>query len=298
MLEHLYANATAVTTSLGGGTLGHLEIIMRQTLYNRVSHPTSNITIAARQSIMDDHKKKRVIYEKNINMDIALTELIINTVHPMYLKAERSQYMGFHGVSTLELMQNLLDRYGKKSPANIEANRKRMMEPYDSSQPINVFFETIEDCVQYAEDGKIPISHEQVMQTAYNSVHASGLYNDACKEWRHRVTTLQTWYHFKTFFATEYHDQKEQQRTTSGQSQYFANAATDNGSINIVETLDNLALSATNDRDVLTALIESNKTLTKNNEKLVAKMEEIATSVTKLTNNANNNNNWHNNKLL
>ena len=192
-------------------------------------------------------------------MDNALKDLIVNAVDHTYLKAKKTKYTGYHGVSAIQLMKHLMDRYGKVSEADLDANQNKLMESYNASQPIKMYYEKIEDCIQYAKDRGTTISTEQVMQTVYHVVHVSGLYNDACKKWRRRHTTTKTWEHFKAFFSTEYYDQQEQQRITSGHTHFFTNAAIGNANINIGDTLDNLALAATNDRDILNQLVASNK---------------------------------------
>ncbi len=87
-----------------------------------------------------------------------------------------------------------------------------MNKPIDLTQPIDVFFQRIDDCVQYAADGRIAFTAEQILQTAYHAVSTSGFYNDACKEWRKKPLATETWAAFKTFFAAKYHDIKEQQK--------------------------------------------------------------------------------------
>ena len=188
------------------------------------------------------------------------------------------------GVTARQMCKHLLDRYGRISEADLEENLKRMMEAYDASQPIDIFFKRIDDCVRYAHDGGVPIDNNQILQTAYHEVHASGIYIDACKEWRRKSTPENLWPNFKALFIEEYFDQKEQQRTPAGQSNFFANAAVQDG-LTVKESLQNLALAETNDRDILYALVEAEKKLTENNEKLTMKVEEIAVSMQTMTRN-------------
>jgi hypothetical protein len=68
---------------------------------------------------------------------------------------------------------------------------------------------------------------------------------DACKEWRKKTAADNTWATFKTFFAAEYHDMKEQQKVNESQNNFHgADAVT-----NISTALDNLAMAATTDCD-------------------------------------------------
>lgn len=71
--------------------------------------------------------------------------------------------------------------------------------------------------------------------------------------------------HLKHFFATEFHDLKDQQKVTAGQTGYqSANAA-----IDITHDLDSLANAATFDQSIVSALTDTNITLTEENSALV-----------------------------
>jgi hypothetical protein len=122
-----------------------------------------------------------------------------------------------------------------------------MNDPINSTQPIDIYFQKVDDCVQYAADGQVAFTPDQILQTAYHAVSTSGYYNDACKEWRKKPAQNKTWQEFKRFFAAEYHDLKEQQKVNTLQNNFQgANAAYD-----ITTVLDNLALAATTNRDIV-----------------------------------------------
>ena len=59
-----------------------------------------------------------------------------------------------------------------------------MNEPIDVTLPIDAYFKRIEDCIQLAGDANTPFSNQQVLQTTYFAVQATGLYKDGLKEWR------------------------------------------------------------------------------------------------------------------
>ena len=66
-------------------------------------------------------------------------------------------------------------------PLAIKNNKIRIEEPLDTSQPIDVYFQRIDDCLQFAADAESPFSAQQTLETAYYAVSASGLYSDGCK---------------------------------------------------------------------------------------------------------------------
>ena len=145
-----------------------------------------------------------------------------------------------------------------------------MNAPIDVSQPIDVFFQRIDDCVQYAADGKVAFTTGQIMQTAYHAVSTSGVYGDACKECRKKPTLDKSWATFKKFFAAEYHDHKEQQKVNNTNNDFHsANAAVDIG-----QALENLVMAATADRDIVAQLTESNLHLTTTNKLLTEQLQE------------------------
>jgi hypothetical protein len=96
----------------------------------------------------------------------------------------------------------------------------------------------VDECIQFAVNSQVAFLAEQILQTTYHAMSTSGYYTDACKEWRKKAAVGKTWTTFKTFFAAEYHDMKEQQKMNHSQNNFHgANAVTD-----ISTALDNLAL--------------------------------------------------------
>jgi hypothetical protein len=99
--------------------------------------------------------------------------------------------------------------------------------------------------------------------------------------------TQKTWAAFKTFFTTEYHDLKEQQRINVTQTNlHGANAGihSANATINIGQALDNLALAATTNKDIVAQLTATIKTLTTQLQKAldtnVTLIQKLGTTIT------------------
>jgi hypothetical protein len=177
----------------------------------------------------------------------------------------RNKYTGYLGVTARDLIDHLLDRYGKITPVDIAACKQRINEPIDASQPIDVYFQKIDDCIQYADHGQVAFTTGQILQTTYHAISTSGFYNDACEEWRKKPPADKNWRNFKRFFATEYRDLQEQQKVIVSQNN-FQGA---NSAIDFTTALDHLALAATTDREVVHQLAQAdqptitNKNLTK-----------------------------------
>ena len=146
----------------------------------------ANLAVVTRETRKTAHEEARRIYNKHTNMDDALIVQLIDSVDNNYFSEVRNKYTGYLGITTRDLIDHLLDRYDKITPADIEECKVRMNEPIDSSQPIDLFFQRINNCVQYASDGQVTFTNGQILQTAYHAVSTSGHYTDACKDWRKR----------------------------------------------------------------------------------------------------------------
>ena len=75
------------------------------------------------------HKKERRIYNPDENLNAALKQEIIAAVEETYLYAKNQWYMGFHNVSTKNLVDHLMERYSKICASELEACRQALAEP-------------------------------------------------------------------------------------------------------------------------------------------------------------------------
>ena len=49
-----------------------------------------------------------------------------------------------------------------------------MNKPIDATQTIGIYFKRIDDTVQYAANGNVAFTTEQILQTAYHAVSTTG----------------------------------------------------------------------------------------------------------------------------
>jgi hypothetical protein len=98
--------------------------------------------------------------------------------------------------------------------------------------------------------------------TIYGNLDCANLI--PCKEWRRRPIANRTWPQFKTFFANEYNDLKEQQKLNNNQHNFHGA----NNTIDLTTAIDSLGMAATSDRDVITQLTLTNKQLVQTNQQL------------------------------
>ena len=127
----LYANAAVIPNALGGGQHGHIGLIMEAPLYATLSNipfivpqdpgplpvfdPNLRYTTAERETVIREHKETRRLYDTITNVELALRNQVINAVDEVYLSEKRNRYTGYHRVSTRELLDHLMQRYGKNN---------------------------------------------------------------------------------------------------------------------------------------------------------------------------------------
>jgi hypothetical protein len=285
IIQTLYGNAASLPTTTGGGAHGHIGLIMTTVLYATltpmaytvpddpgpvITH-TANASPSIRERNTITYKEARRIYDNNANMDAALKTQIMDAIEDSYLCELRNKYTGYFGVTARDLIDHLLDRYGNITPADIAACKQRINKPIDASQPIDVYFQKIDNGIQYAGDGQVAFTTGQILQTTYHAISTSGFYNDACKEWRKKPPADKNWWNFKRFFAAEYRDLQEQQKVNVSQNN-FQGA---NSAINLMMALDHLALAATTDREVVHLLAQANERLTITNKTLTEQIQQL-----------------------
>jgi hypothetical protein len=293
MVQLLYSNAATLATTLGGGRNGHIGIIMPAALcatlsdrpYNGPPDPGAVPThaVAANAATQEtdciNHKAAQKLFEHHNNMNDALKAQIIDAVADTYLGELRNRYTGYMGVTPRDLIGHLLERYGRIMASDIANCRTKMEAPMDPTQPIDVYFQTIDDCVQFATDGQVPFMALQIVhQTAYHAISKSGLYNDACKGWRRKPVANRTWVAFKSFFATEYNDLKEQQKLNTNQNNFHGA----NSAIDLTTDIDYLAMAATTDREVMAQLTQTNQQLVETNKNLTEQLSQANAEVAQL----------------
>ena len=90
--------------------------------------------------------------------------------------------MGFHGISAKNLMDHLIERCSKIRASDLEARRQALASPIEVERLIGVYFQRVEDVIQFAQDGKTLFTPAQIAQTAYHDVNKPGLCSLALKE--------------------------------------------------------------------------------------------------------------------
>eukprot|EP00957_Ditylum_brightwellii_P027772 2098835-Ditylum_brightwellii.AAC.1 len=67
----------------------------------------------------------------------------------------------------------------------------------DICQPSDAYFATIDNCIQYALDGKTPYTAKQIIITVLHAVQKTGWFKVGIRAWKVKESSNQTWENFK-----------------------------------------------------------------------------------------------------
>ena len=113
----------------------------------------------------------------------ALKRQLINAVEPIYIRALKTQHIGYGNRSLTELFNHLMTSYGSITPTELEHNMNQLKEQWDPNQPFEMLIDKVERAVDYADAGGDPLSTATILNTAYNHMFKTGIYFLECKEW-------------------------------------------------------------------------------------------------------------------
>lgn len=135
--------------------------------------------------------------------------------------------------------------YGIPTPAERQANDTAFAAPWNSNDPIETFFDRLEDCYVAAIIATPPYTLEQMINRAIMSIQLTGLYPTALIEWNAIAPATRTWDLLKSHFTTAYITRITSGTGTTATNGYHgaANAIDNDDALNNIETTLNHELT-------------------------------------------------------
>jgi hypothetical protein len=241
----IQANSRTIDTHLGGGTLGHLGLIISDVSYAMISPTTeagptlwttpqapgrapanmdgTAAQISAARHIWDEDVQT---YRTYTSVQQALKKQIISVFGIMYLDILNDNMVGYASISARDMLYHLFETYGNITAVDLEINFEHMRRAWDPQQPVESLFKQIQDCADYSEAGGVLIGHPQQINVGYAKIFATGYFMSACRRWNEKHTIEKTWTQFKSHFAEAHRQHKKMQGESAATAGYHsANAA-------------------------------------------------------------------------
>jgi hypothetical protein len=210
--KELNANAASVHSMGGSGRHGHLALTITPEAYLALTGvaflapvapvddaPAAGTTAQiaeANRRLLADQK----IFSRYHDVDKALLKQLIAAVPAIYLDGVDDAEFGFGNLTCLALLQHLKARWGKISITELQANATRMTTAWNPPTPIDSLFKQLKDGVRFAAAGHEPIGDLQVARMGYTILLQTGLFTEACREWRQKDVELRTFAAFQSHF--------------------------------------------------------------------------------------------------
>jgi hypothetical protein len=178
--KFLQANSRAMDTHLGGGTLGHLGLIISYASYAMIAPTTDAVPtlwatpqapgrapantdgtaaqISAAHHIWEEDVQT---YRTHTSVQQALKKQIISVFEPMYLDILNENMVGYANISARDMLDHLFETYGNITAVHLKINFEHMRRAWDPQQPVESLFKQIQDCPDYSEAGGFLIGHPQ-----------------------------------------------------------------------------------------------------------------------------------------
>jgi hypothetical protein len=209
--KFLQANSRAIDTHLGGGTLGHLSLIISDDSYAIIS-PTTDAgptlwktpqgpgrAPASTDGTAAQISATRHIWEEDVqtyqtytSVQQALKKKIISVFEPMYLDILNDNMVGYTNILAGDMLDHLFETYDNITAVDLEINFEHMRRDWDPQQPVESLFKQIPVCADYSEAGGVLLGHPQQISVGYAKIFATGHFMSACRRWNEKHTIEKT----------------------------------------------------------------------------------------------------------
>ena len=235
--QQLNANAMAVPSDLGGGSHGHLALVVPAAQYNAMpgtaawvhpDHPGPNPVYPPTPTgpviAATDRQYKHALenFKTNTATEAMLKRLLIAAVPDTYTKILKDENLGYANVTTLAILQHLDTNYGTVTADDLDENMKRLTAEWNPMQPIEDLWNQINEARRFAH-AHDPISEAAAIRAALSNLEASGVFADGLKEWRKLAAANHTWNQLLTHFNAA--DKERRRNTTTSSEMGYANKA-------------------------------------------------------------------------
>jgi hypothetical protein len=209
----LNSNAASVVSTAGGGLHGHLALTLTQAEYQVISpvpfvvppHPGTLVHAPGASGPQQAeavrlHRQAFDEFRIYHSVDQALRNQLIVATPPTFIQTMKDPVLGFGQVSCLDLITHLRSMYGTITPEALDKNLLRMSAAWHPPTPIEDLFEQLRAGRAFAIEGGDATSVQTQVRLGYNIIFKTGVFNQACREWRNKPTADHTFPIFQTHF--------------------------------------------------------------------------------------------------
>ena len=124
--------------------------------------------------IVRQHKEELHVFRQVTGTYLGLKSQLLDVFKDIYFCGLRDRHTGFTGIIYMEMITHLQTNYGIITHVDIMENEKHMDAPYDPSITIELYFNKIENTVEFVEAGISPFSTTQITTKAFIRMFQQG----------------------------------------------------------------------------------------------------------------------------
>lgn len=210
--------AASIPTSLGGGTKGHLGLLLSNEQYRAISnnvdfvrpnHPgiyPADVGRGAEERARAEVQHRASIreFETYLGVENALKMKIQEAVDADWLAEIEDEHLGFLQVTARQMIEHLADRGGELDFVDTTALEKERDEPWNPTEHVTTYFNRVERCKRSLAKAGITTCMNSMRNKALDAFKKSGEFKLALKDWDNKPDADKTWANLKPFFTKEY----------------------------------------------------------------------------------------------
>jgi hypothetical protein len=205
--KELYANARSLPSTLGGGNLGHLGLLLTEAEYlalqpaaraaadgvPEIQAPVAFALPAVPPPIVHNNTAHNAVisllkaardeqvntYNKAHSLERQLKAQLLKAVPSMFIQELEHQEHGYALVTTGQLLRHLISNYGTLTQRDLTKNSEKLHTPWNPDTPLETMFNNVEDCRQTAAAGNDPITEPTAVRAMVQNLKNSGLFSKA-----------------------------------------------------------------------------------------------------------------------
>lgn len=230
--SEVYDNVMSVPSEAGGGGFGHLGAVMPAAeyialpgavAYDAPVHPGVQVPAIAGATAIQITQANRV-YDKSLerfklhnSVDIAVKQQILTAVDERFVSTLRDHTLGFALVTAAQILAHLETTYNTVTSEVLEKNRSNISAEWNPDDGMETIYTRITAAQQFATAAGADnaISDATAIFLAITAIENTGIFGDACSDWRKLANADQTMDRFKLDMT---HAWKERNRRISAKS--------------------------------------------------------------------------------
>ena len=234
--KELKANAQSVTcTLLGGGTNGHLGLVLTPEEYGQVSNVAYDVpaypgpfalprNVDPAEAVRREraHLDRMSLFKQVQDVKQALIRQIVAAVDENYIDELRDEGTNRITKTIPEILRYLFDNFADIEAEDVRREEAKLSEfVWNVMNPPMEFYRKIEELQKLANAANVTKSASQLIAIAIQIIQRTGDFEQSLKEWHRKPPNEKTWIALKRHFTLAHKDLRKVRGKTIQQTSYF-----------------------------------------------------------------------------